>query len=115
MMRDSNTPMELVMYTRTLGCPFITIAKQVLSEENVPYREIFIDRDPVARQRVRDWTGFLSVPTLVVAHPGSDLPIEVPAPLPNGQSPQGVDRDFMITEPRDNQLRAWLYKYGFID
>lgn len=105
----------LIMYTRTTGCPFVTIAKRVLREENVPYQEIFIDQDTVARDRVRAWTGFLSVPTLVVAAPGTVTPIRQPDPLPQGSSPQGVDRGPMITEPRDNQLRAWLYQHGFIE
>lgn len=106
---------ELVMYTRTSGCPFVAIAKRVLSAHGVSYREIFIDKDPVARQRVLNWTGFQSVPTLIVAKPGEVVPVYEPAPLPTGSSPQGVDRDVMITEPRDNQLEAWLYKNGFID
>jgi glutaredoxin len=106
---------ELVMYTRSTGCPFVTLATRVLDESGVPYREIYIDKNPIARDRVRDWTGFLSVPTLVVAAPGEDLPIEVPPPLPEGKSPQGIDRDTMITEPREPQLRAWLQKNGFIN
>jgi glutaredoxin len=106
---------ELVMYTRTLGCPFVTIAKRVLSEHNVPHREIYIDKDPIARDRVRNWTGFLSVPTLIIAQPGQILPMTDPDPLPEGKSPQGIDRNYMITEPRDQQLEAWLSKHGFID
>ncbi|MEL6150399.1 MAG: glutaredoxin family protein [Chloroflexota bacterium] len=106
---------ELVMYTRTLGCPFVTIAKRVLGEHNVPYREILIDRDPLARNRVKTWTGFLSVPTLVVTEPGGILPIEEPAPLEKGTSPQGIDRNYMITEPRDKQLLEWLQKHGFVE
>lgn len=106
---------ELVMYTRTTGCPFVTIAKRVLSEEHIPYREVFIDKDPIARQRVRDWTGFLSVPTLIVAPVGEILPVHEPQPLPPNTSPQGIDRDSMITEPRDQQLRDWLHKNGFIE
>ncbi len=106
---------ELVMYTRTTGCPFVTIAKRVLAERGVPYREIFIDKDPIARDRVRDWTGFLSVPTLIVAYPGEVVPVELPPRLPAKTSPQGIDRGTMITEPRDQQLLAWLQKNGFID
>lgn len=105
---------ELVMYTRTLGCPFVSIAKRVLAEHNVTYREIFIDKDTQARDRVQQWTGFLSVPTLVVAHPGEILPIAIPEPLETGTSPQGIDRGAMITEPRDQQLEDWLRKHGFI-
>lgn len=106
---------ELVVYTRTLGCPFVTIAKRVLKKYNIAYREIFIDKDQAARQRVLDWTGFLSVPTLVIAQPGGELPITEPLPLAKGTSPQGIDRGDMITEPREPQLVAWLGKHGFIN
>jgi len=105
---------ELVMYTRTTGCPFVTIATRVLQAEHIAYRQVYIDKNPIARDRVREWTGFLSVPTLIVANPGEDLPVAVPPPLPEGSSPQGVDRDTMITEPREPQLRAWLQKNGFL-
>lgn len=108
------TDLQLVMYTRTLGCPFISIAKTVLDSEHIPYREIFIDKDPIARERVTRWTGFLSVPTLVVAHADSLLPVEEPAPLPAGSSPQGIDRGYMLTEAREPQLREWLIKHGFL-
>jgi glutaredoxin len=106
---------ELVVYTRTIGCPFITIAKRVLGEHNVTYREVYIDKDPIARDRLRDWTGFLSVPTLFVAYPGEVVPVEIPPRLPAKTSPQGVDRGVMISEPRDQQLLDWLKKNGFID
>ncbi|MCU0513867.1 MAG: glutaredoxin family protein, partial [Anaerolineae bacterium] len=89
---------ELVMYTRTAGCPFVTTAKRVLADFGVPYREVFIDQDPEARARVLAWTGFLSVPTLVVAAPGQDVPWTAVAPLPPGDSPRGVDRGPMLTE-----------------
>ena len=105
---------ELVMYTRTIGCPFVSIAKRVLGECGVPYREVFIDQDPVARDRVREWTGFLSVPTLVVVYPGGLMPISAPVPLPANTSPQGINRGSMITEPRDQQLLDWLQQNGLI-
>jgi len=106
---------ELIMYSRTTGCPFITLAKRVLNDYAVSYREIFIDRDNTARQRVLIWTGFLSVPTLVVAEQGSDLPYETPAPLPSGNSPRGINRGTMITEPNMDQLVSWLTQHGFIE
>ncbi|HLV33759.1 MAG TPA: glutaredoxin family protein [Spirillospora sp.] len=105
---------ELVMYSRTYGCPYITTAKHVLQQEGVAYRELFIDKDPEARARVQQWTGFLSVPTLVVAEIGGNLPIEEPVPLPYGSSPRGIDRGAMITEPNADELLAWLRKHGFI-
>jgi len=107
-------PNELVMYSRTAGCPFVTIARRVLDAHAVPYREVLIDQDADARQRVLDWTGFLSVPTLVIAAPGDLLPVEEPAPLPAGASPRGIDRGAMITEPSIEELRRWLRKHNLI-
>lgn len=112
---DRTMMKELVMYGRTSSCPFISLAKRVFADYHVPYREIFIDRDPEARQRVLDWTGFLSVPTLVVAQPGEDLPYEPQSPLAAGYSPRGVDRGTMITEPNTDELIHWLQRHGFIE
>lgn len=106
---------ELVMYSRTWGCPFITVAKHVLGDYGVIYREIMIDIDSAARERVLRWTGFLSVPTLIVANPGEILPYSVPAPLDAGCSPRGIHRGSMITEPNADQLVGWLTEHGFID
>jgi glutaredoxin len=103
------------MYSRTTGCPFITLAKRVLNDYQVPYREIFIDRDMDARQRVLKWTGFLSVPTLVVADAGQSLPYEDPVFLEPGASPRGLNRGTMITEPNIDQLTTWLAEHDFIE
>lgn len=105
---------ELIMYGRTTGCPFITLARRVLNDYGLSYREIFIDQDAEARERVLRWTGFLAVPTLVVARPGEVLPIEEPEPLPRGSSPRGINRGAMITEPGKDDLTAWLRQHGFI-
>jgi len=105
---------ELVMYTRTSGCPFVTLAKRVLSDYAVPFREIHIDQNGQARQNVLKWTGFLSVPTLVVAEPGDMLPYETHTPLSPGASPRGIDRGAMITEPNIDQLTRWQLQHGFI-
>jgi glutaredoxin len=105
---------ELVMYSRSYACPFVTTARQVLAQWQIPYREIYIDQDPAARENVLAWTGFLSVPTLIVAQPGDTLPLEAPQPLPKGASPRGIDRGAMITEPSARQFEDWLRKHGFI-
>jgi len=105
---------ELVMYSRTFGCPFISVAKRVLSDYALAYREIYIDKDMAARARVQDWTGFLSVPTLVVAEAGRDLPYAPPTPIPLGQSPRGINRGTRITEAYAHELEAWLAQHGFI-
>lgn len=107
-------PRDLIMYGRSYGCPFITIAKKVLEEEGVDYHEIHIDDDDEARQRVIEWTGFRSVPTLVLADPGELVPFEPPAPLARGKSPRGIDRGSMITEPDDLQLKRWLENHGLL-
>ncbi|MBZ0297451.1 MAG: glutaredoxin family protein [Anaerolineae bacterium] len=99
------------MYTRTSGCPLVSSAKRVLQQNHITYREVFIDRDEAARQRVLDWTGFQAVPTLVVSDEGSTLPLEPPTELAKGISPRGIDRGAMITEPNDQQLIDWLRKH----
>jgi glutaredoxin len=104
----------LIMYTRRLGCPFVTLAKRVLADYQVPYREVFIDQDSAARARVIEWTGFLSVPTLVISLDGGDLPYALPAPLPKGASPRGIDRGAMITEPGESQLLDWLRQHQLL-
>jgi len=106
---------ELVMYTRTLGCPFVSLARRVLADAGISYREVFIDKDPQARARLLEWVGFLSVPTLIVAEAGSVLPVSAPSPLPPGSSPRGIDRGSMITEPDAAQLNAWLVRNHLVD
>jgi electron transfer flavoprotein beta subunit len=53
----------------------------------------------IARENVLEWTGFLSVPTLVVTLNGKDYPYLKPKPLEQGKSPRGVNRGSIITEP----------------
>lgn len=105
---------HLVMYGRTTGCPFITVAKRVFDEYGLSYEEIMIDKDSEARRRVQDWTGFLAVPTIVAAEAGSVLPYEEPAFLPRGDSPRGINRGSMITEPGIDALTTWLRQHHFI-
>lgn len=109
------TDKELVMYSRSYGCPFVTTAKRVIHDYKIPYREIMIDKDDTAKQRVIDWTGFLSVPTMIIANQGEDLPFETVDPLPAGTSPRGVDRGAMLTEANAQQVEDWLEKHGFIE
>jgi len=103
------------MYSRTTGCPYISTAKRVLTAHNVAYREIFIDMDSTAKARVLEWTGFLSVPTLVVALPDQDLPYTPFDALAPGVSPRGIDRGPMLTEASASELETWLKKHRFIE
>ena len=106
---------EIVVYRRSTYCPYQRKAERVFQQFNIPHREIMIDRDEEAMKRVIAWTGFQSVPTIVIARPGENLPYEEPAPLEPGQSPRGVDRGTMITEPLKGELIRWLQKHGFIE
>ncbi|XWX03489.1 glutaredoxin family protein [Aggregatilineales bacterium SYSU G02658] len=110
----THPPYELIMYSRSMGCPFVTIAKRVLTEHQIVYREVLIDRDAAARERVVAWTGFQSVPTLVAARHGELDPHTQPPPLAAGASPRGVHRGAMITEPTEEELIAWLQDNGFL-
>jgi glutaredoxin len=105
---------ELIVYGRTTYCPYLDTAHTVLAEYKVPYREIMIDLDPDAAARVIAWTGFRSVPTLLVAESGQEVPAEEPSPLERGTSPRGIDRGSMITEANADELIPWLKRHGFI-
>jgi glutaredoxin len=109
-----NGAKELVMYSRTTPCPFVSLAKRVLDAQKVPYRELYIDQSKTYEQRVLQWTGFLSVPTLIAAKPGDDLPYSEPSPLERDASPRGINRGSMITEPGEEQLIDWLRQHNFL-
>ncbi len=90
------------------------MAREVLKRSRVPYREINIEADQEAAAKVKGWTGFHSVPTMVVAEGESldpALPLE---PFPQGASPRGLDRGGMITEPSAEELRRFLRRHGFM-
>jgi len=106
---------EIVMYSRFSPCPYVRTAKRLLDREGIPYREIYIDEDPAAKQRVIEWTGFQSVPTIILALPGELVPYVPPQPLAPGASPRGIDRGSMITEPSESQLENWLRQHGWIE
>lgn len=106
---------EIVMYSRSYGCPYVRTAKRVFDRHQLTYREIFVNQIETAKDRVIQWTGFESVPTIIVADEGQDLPYQAPTLLPLGTSPRGVDRGSLITEPSDEQLTKWLRQHGFID
>ena len=111
---STSPALTLVMYSRLTPCPFVSLAKRVLDQLKVDYREIVLEDDPVYEQHVLDWTGFLSVPTLIIAHDGADLPHLPPTPLMPNSSPRGIDRGTMITEPNEDQLVAWLTRHGLL-
>jgi glutaredoxin len=106
-------PKQLIVYM-TSWCPNSAACREVLSQWGVPHTCVDINKDSAAAARVRQWTGFESVPTLVVAEEGSQLPWIEPPALRAGVSARGVDRGSMITEPNQQQLRAWLIRNAML-
>ncbi|HEX9116026.1 MAG TPA: glutaredoxin family protein [Anaerolineae bacterium] len=104
---------RLVMYMSP-WCINCLDTQEALDEWHVNYVNIDIKKDKNAASRVRAWTGFESVPTLILADDGSLEPNAKPDPLAPGISPRGVDRGTMLTEPTRKQLRAWLIKNGIV-
>jgi glutaredoxin len=106
---------ELVMYIRNAYCPGVALARDLLTRYHVPFREVSIDHDPDAATRLKAWTNFYSVPTLVIAQPGEDVPYTDFLPRPTERSIKGYDRGPLITEPNNQDLENWLYKHGFLE
>lgn len=88
--------------------------QRALNEWGLPVTFVNIKENRGAAARVRQWVGYESVPTVVMAEGDSMDPFEEPAPLPAGASPRGVDRGSIITEASRIQLRAWLVKHGLL-
>ena len=106
---------EIVMYVRRAFCPNVALARDVLNRHHIPYREVFIDKDPAMADRVKAWTDFHSVPTIILANPGEDVPYTDFLPRPTDRTNRGYDRGPMITEPNNADLENWLYRNGFLD
>ena len=105
---------ELVMYGRRFACSDQSNTMWFLDANQVPYRFVDIGADREAAERVVNWVGHKSVPTLVVAKPGDTLPIEEPTPLKSNESARGKDRVTIITEPSNSQLEKFLKKHDLL-
>ncbi len=106
---------EIVIYIRTAYCPQVALARDVLNRYQIPYREVDISKDPAMADRLKEWTNFHSVPTLIIANPGEDVPYTQFAPPPPDRPLRGYDRGPMITEPSNDTLENWLHKHGFLE
>jgi glutaredoxin len=103
---------RLVVYVRSRVCPDVARWRRWLQQHELDYVELDIDTDADAYERVLRWTGFESVPTLVIA-PGDGLdPIEAPSALPAGRGPRAIDRGTMLTEPNPGQIAPFLERNG---
>lgn len=105
---------ELVMYGRRFACSDQSNAMWFLEANAIPYRFVDIGADKEAAERLIEWTGHKSVPTMVIAKPGDVLPMEEPAPIAPQKSARGVDRHTVITEPSNGQLEDFLKKHRLL-
>ena len=104
---------RLVVYVST-WCYNCSDTRDALKKWGVPAEYVDIDKDATAARQVLAWTGYRSVPTLLIAEEGSLEPYEAPALLAPGASPHGIDRGSMLTEPSRAQLRGWLIAHGLL-
>jgi glutaredoxin 3 len=58
---------EVLIYTKSSGCPYCDRAKQLLTRENLSYTEIQIDKNPEARDEMIEKSGGLrTVPQIFI-------------------------------------------------
>ncbi|MFN8457708.1 MAG: glutaredoxin [Anaerolineae bacterium] len=106
---------EIVMYVRGAYCGSVALARDLLKRYNISYREINIDDDPLYAAQLKEWINFFSVPTLIIANSGENVPYTECLPRPADQPLRGYSRGPMITEPNNQQLEDWLHQHGFLD
>ena len=88
--------------------------RRALGEWGVPCTIVDVKADRDAAARLRQWVGFESVPTVVIAEGESLEPYEPPKPLMPGSGPRGIDRGSIITEAARAELRAFLVRNGLL-
>jgi glutaredoxin len=106
---------EIVMFVRRSYCPLVALARDLMDRYGVRYREINIDDDPAMAARVKAWTHHYSVPTIIIANQGEDVPHTEFLERPTHRTIKGYDRGPMITEPNNRDLEDWLNKHGFLE
>ncbi|MDN4493042.1 glutaredoxin domain-containing protein [Ureibacillus aquaedulcis] len=52
---------NVTVYTTTT-CPYCTMVKGFLSQNNIPFKEVNVENDPAMMQKVVDQTGQMGVP-----------------------------------------------------
>lgn len=106
-----STIARLVVYGRSAFCPDMHRWRQWVADHPLRLVEFDIDHDPGAYEKVLAWTGYESVPTLVIADDDSFDPIEPPDPLGPDRGPRGIDRGSMLTEPQRGQIEEFLRRH----
>lgn len=104
---------RLVVYGSSIPRPDMARFQWWLQRHEVPGIEyVDIHRHEWAYDRVVQWTGHASVPTLVIAADDGLDPIEEPAPVEPGQRVRAYDRGTMLTEPNPGQIADFLRRNG---
>ena len=52
---------SITVYTTT-QCPYCTMSKGFLTQNNIPFKEINVEKDPIMMQNVEKQTGQMGVP-----------------------------------------------------
>lgn len=52
---------HITVYTTSL-CPFCTLLKNFLTQNNIPFKEVNVENNPIAMQRLVKQTGQMGVP-----------------------------------------------------
>jgi len=104
---------RLVVYGSSIPCPDMVRFQWWLQRHEVgAIAYIDIHRDEDAYDRVVNWTGHASVPTLVIASDDGVEPIEPPTPIGAGQRARAFDRGTMLTEPNPGQIAEFVRRHG---
>lgn len=105
---------ELLIYGRSTFCPDLVKIKRYLFQQQVPYRQVNVDENREAAHILEQLIGTRTVPTLVIATPGSYYPFAPPAPLPPGTPPRNFDRETLVQEPQEALLAAWIERHQLV-
>jgi formylglycine-generating enzyme required for sulfatase activity/glutaredoxin len=105
-------PRELLIYGRSTFCSDMVKTKRHLFSLGVPYRQVDIDQDRQAALTLESLVHARSVPTAVITEPGGWLPIEPPAPIPEGQAARNFDRGTLVQEPDEATLARWIERHA---
>lgn len=104
---------RLLVYGSSIPCPDMARFHWWLRHHEVSaIAFVDIHREEWAYERVLQWTGHASVPTLVIAEDEGVEPVAPPTPLAPGQRVRGFDRGTMLTEPNPGQIEEFLTRNG---
>jgi hypothetical protein len=105
---------ELVLYRNSDTHDSIARIIEVIHSFGLDFREVLVDRDPEALGHLLYWTGKSSVPAVIAARPGGNLPYTPPQPATRHRPQDQVDLGSLIAGPDPKQLEDWLIRQRFV-